>query len=70
MGELGPDYSPQLCAALDALANGTGEELLNAVCDVIDLICGKPGDRRARAGQLRRASGMPAGVEGSHQDWG
>lgn len=56
---LEPNYSRQASAALDALEAGTDEKLLNAVCDAIDLICDHPGDRRARAEQLRTAAGTP-----------
>lgn len=54
---LEPNYSPQASAALDALETGTDDKLLGAVCDAIDLICDHPGDRRARAEQLRTVSG-------------
>lgn len=59
MEPLEPNYSPQASAALDALEGGTDDKLLSAVCDAIDLICDHPGDRRARAEQLRTASGTP-----------
>jgi hypothetical protein len=56
---LEPNYSPQASAALDALEAGADDKLLNGVCDVIDLICDHPVDRRARAEQLRTATGTP-----------
>ena len=56
---LEPNYSAQAAAALDRLEAGADDKLLNAVCDVIDLICEHPGDRRARAEQLRTTSGTP-----------
>lgn len=59
MAALEPNYSAQASAALDALERGADDKLLNAVCDVIDLICDHPGDRRARAEQLRTALGTP-----------
>ena len=72
MSELEPNYSPQASAALDILENGTDDKLLSAVCDVIDLICDHPGDRRARAEQLRTASGTQVWkvpVRTSVDDW-
>lgn len=60
MAGLEPSYSAQASAALDMLESGTDDKLLNAVCDAIDLICDHPGDRRARAEQLRTTSGTPA----------
>ena len=59
MSGLEPNYSAQASAALDSLESGTDDKLLNAVCDAIDLICDSPGDRRARAEQLRTATGTP-----------
>ena len=59
MAALEPNYSSQAAAALDALESGTDDKLLNAVCGAIDLICDHPGDRKARAEQLRTASGTP-----------
>jgi len=56
---LEPNYSVQASAALDALEGGTDDKLLDALCDVIDLICDRPGDRRARAEQLRTTKGTP-----------
>jgi hypothetical protein len=56
---LEPNYSAQAAAELDRLEAGADDKLLNAVCDVIDLICHHPGDRRARAEQLRTAAGTP-----------
>ena len=72
MAGLEPSYSPQAAAALDALENGTDEKLLSAVCDAIDLIRDHPGDRRARAEQLRTAAGTPmwkVTVRTSADDW-
>ena len=47
---LEPNYSPQALEALTALEGGTDDKLLNAVCDVIDMICDHPGiARRARS---------------------
>jgi hypothetical protein len=51
---------------------GTGDKLLDAVCDAIDLICDHPGDRTARAEQLRTAAGTPLwkiAVRTSADDW-
>jgi len=59
MNGLEPNYSAQASSALDSLENGANEKLLNAVCDAIDVICDHPGDRRARAEQLRTATGTP-----------
>jgi hypothetical protein len=56
---LEPNYSAQASAALDMLESGTDDKLLNAVCEIIDLICDHPGDRRARSEQLRTTSGTP-----------
>jgi hypothetical protein len=46
---LEPNYSAQAFKALTSLEDGADDKLLNAVCDVIDLICDHPGDRHARA---------------------
>ena len=59
MASLAPNYSVQASAVLDVLESGMNDKLLNAVCDGIDLICDHPGDRRARAEQLRSVSGTP-----------
>jgi hypothetical protein len=59
VSSLDPNYSAQAAEALDALEAGTDDKLLNAVCDVIDLICDHPGDRHARAEQLWTAAGTP-----------
>jgi hypothetical protein len=56
---LEPNYSAQASAALDVLESGGDNKLLDAVCEAIDLVCDHPGDRRARAEQLRTASGTP-----------
>jgi hypothetical protein len=67
-----PNYSAQALEALAALEAGADDKLLNAVCDVIDLICDHPGDRRARAEQLRTAAGTPVWkvpVRTSVDDW-
>lgn len=72
MPSLEPNYSAQASAALDALEGGTDDKLLDAVCDAIDLICDHPGDRRARAEQLRTTSGTPVWkfpVRTHHDDW-
>jgi hypothetical protein len=69
---LEPNYSRQAAAALDSLESCTDEKLLNAVCDAIDLICDHPGDRKARAEQLRTASGTPiwkVPVRTAQDDW-
>jgi hypothetical protein len=69
---LEPNYSSQAAAALDSLESGTDDKLLNAVCDAIDLICDHPGDRRARAEQLRTSSGTPiwkVAVRTAFDDW-
>jgi hypothetical protein len=69
---LEPNYSAQALKALTALEAGIDDKLLNAVCDVIDLICDHPGDRQARAEQLRTTSGTPvwkAPVRTASDDW-
>jgi len=57
VSSLEPNYSAQALAASDRLEAGADDKLLNGVCDVIDLICDHPGDRQARAEQLRTVSG-------------
>ncbi len=72
MAGLEPNYSAQALAALDILESGTDDKLLNAVYDVIDLICDHPGDQRARAEQLRTTSGTPVwkvAVRTSADNW-
>jgi len=69
---LEPNYSAQASEALDALEAAADDKLLNAVCDLIDLICDHPGDRRARAEQLRTTSGTPVWkvpVRTAADDW-
>jgi hypothetical protein len=69
---LEPNYSAQAFKALTSLDDGTDDKLLNAVCDVIDLICDHPGDRQARAEQLRTTSGTPVWkvpVRTTSDDW-
>jgi hypothetical protein len=69
---LEPNYSAQASEALDALEAGADDKLLNAVCDVIDLIGDHARDRRARAEQLRTTSGTPVWkvpVRSSVDDW-
>ena len=59
-------------AALDSLESGTDDKLLNAVCDAIDVICDSPGDRQARAEQLRTTTGTPVwkvAVRTHSEDW-
>jgi hypothetical protein len=72
VSSLEPNYLARALAALDALEGGADDKLLNAVCDVIDLICDHRGDRRARAEQLRTAAGTPVRkvpVRTSADDW-
>lgn len=69
---LEPNYSKQATSALDVLEAGTDAELLNAVCDSLDLICDHPVDRRARAEQLKTAAGTPVWkvvVRSRYDDW-
>jgi hypothetical protein len=69
---LEPNYSSQAAAALDSLDSGADDQLRNAVCDAIGLICDHPGDRRARAEQLRTATGTPiwkVPVRTAFDDW-
>jgi hypothetical protein len=69
---LEPNYAAQALKALTSLEGGTDDKLLNAVCDVIDLICDHPGDRQARAEQLRTVSGTPVRkvpVRTASDDW-
>ncbi len=72
MPGLEPNYSQQALATIDRLESGADDKLLNAVCDAIDLICDQPGDRKARAEQLRTTSGTPVWkvpIRTSHDDW-
>lgn len=69
---LEPNYSTQASAALDKLERDDDPDLLNAVCDTIDLICDHLGDRRARSEQLRTAAGTPIwkiSIRTRHDDW-
>jgi hypothetical protein len=67
-----PVYSRQAIVALDRLAAGSDDELHDAVCDAIDLICDHGDSAEARREQLRTASGTPlwkVAVRTRHDDW-
>jgi hypothetical protein len=67
-----PLYSLAASAALDALENGTDNELYNAVCDAIDLICDHGDSAEARREQLRTTAGNAVwklAVRTRHDDW-
>lgn len=69
---LDPNYSTQASAAFDKLQRDDDPDLLNAGCDTIDLICDRPGDRRARSEQLRTAAGTPIwkiSIRARHDFW-
>jgi hypothetical protein len=70
VGRAGADWWRQgnRTTAIDALGRGADDKLLNAVCDVIDPICDNPGERRARAEQLRTASGSLSGSSRTFAD--
>jgi hypothetical protein len=67
-----PGYSQQAIDALDQLAAGSDDELYDAVCAAIDLICDHGDTAEARREQLRTARGTPVwkvAVRTRHDDW-
>ena len=67
-----PLYSPDAATALDALESGTDDELYDAVCDAIDLICDHGDSAEARREQLRKSAGnavWKVAIRTRHADW-
>lgn len=67
-----PLYSPAAAAALEALERGSDDDLDDAVCDAIDLVCDHGDSAEARREQLRTATGTAVWkvtVRTRHDDW-